>query len=69
MIAQPQYPERMTLEEYLEWEATQECRHEYIDGEIIAMTGGSLPHNDITLNFYRTLYSQSLSARLSGECI
>jgi len=57
MIAQPQYPERMTPEEYLEWEATQECRHEYIDGEIIAMTGGSLPHNDITLNFYRTLYS------------
>jgi len=48
MIAQPQYPERMTPEEYLEWEATQECRHEYIDGEIIAMTGGSLPHNDIT---------------------
>lgn len=52
MIAQPQYPERMTPEEYLEWEATQELRHEYIDGEIIAMTGGSLPHNDITLNFY-----------------
>jgi len=55
MIAQPQYPERMTPEEYLEWEATQECRHEYIDGEIIAMTGGSLPHNDITLNFYTAL--------------
>jgi Uma2 family endonuclease len=57
MIAQPQYPQKMNVEEYLEWEATQELRHEYIDGEIIAMTGGSLPHNDITLNFYRTLYS------------
>jgi Uma2 family endonuclease len=55
MIAQPQYPEIMTIEEYLEWEATQELRHEYIDGEIIAMTGGSLPHNDITLNFYTAL--------------
>jgi Uma2 family endonuclease len=55
MIAQPQYPERMTVEEYLEWEATQELRHEYIDGEIIAMTGGSLLHNDITLNFYTAL--------------
>ena len=55
MIAQTQYPERMTPEEYLEWEATQECRHEYINGEIIAMTGGSLPHNDITLNFYTAL--------------
>lgn len=55
MISQPQYPERMTTEEYLGWEATQELRHEYIDGEIIAMTGGSLAHNDITLNFYTAL--------------
>ena len=55
MIAQPQYPERMTPEEYLEWEATQECRHEYIDGEIIAMTGGSLPHNDTVSYTHLTL--------------
>ena len=48
MISQPQYPERMTTEEYLGWEATQELRHEYIDGEIVAMTGGGLAHNDIT---------------------
>ena len=46
----------MTPEEYLEWEAQQELRHEYVDGEILAMTGGSLPHNDIALNFYRSLY-------------
>ena len=56
MIAQPQYPQKMTAEEYLEWEAKQELRHEYIDGEICAMTGGSIPHNDIALNFYRALY-------------
>ena len=56
MIANPQYPQRMTPEEYLEWEAHQEFRNEYIDGEIIAMTGGSLPHNDAALNFYRALY-------------
>lgn len=55
MIAQPQYPSKMTAEEYLEWEAKQEFRHEYVDGEIIAMTGGSLPHNDIALNFYTAL--------------
>jgi Uma2 family endonuclease len=46
----------MTGEEYLEWEANQEIRHEYIDGEIYAMTGGSVPHNDIALNLYRALY-------------
>ncbi|WP_339384203.1 hypothetical protein [Microcoleus sp. LEGE 07076] len=37
----------MTAEEYLEWQAKQELRHEYIDGEILAMTGGSLPHIDL----------------------
>ena len=56
MIAQPQNYQKMTPEEYLEWEANQEFRHEYIDGEILAMTGGFLPHNDIALNFYRALY-------------
>ncbi|HBB33097.1 MAG TPA: hypothetical protein DDZ80_07265 [Cyanobacteria bacterium UBA8803] len=56
MMANPQSPQKMTAEEYLEWEAKQEFRHEYIDGEILAMTGGSLPHNDIALNFYSALY-------------
>jgi Uma2 family endonuclease len=46
----------MTAAEYLEWEAKQELRHEYIDGEIVAMTGGTIPHNDIALTFYRALY-------------
>jgi Uma2 family endonuclease len=55
MIAQPQYPQKMTPEEYLEWEETQEFRHEYIDGEIYAMTGSSIPHNDIALNLYTAL--------------
>ncbi|MGL4375071.1 MAG: Uma2 family endonuclease [Microcoleaceae cyanobacterium] len=57
MIAEPQYPQKMTAEEYLEWESKQELRHEYIDGEILAMTGGTIPHNDIALNLYRALYS------------
>ncbi|MGB5961447.1 MAG: Uma2 family endonuclease [Coleofasciculaceae cyanobacterium] len=55
MIANYQNFKKMTAEEYLEWEATQEHRHEYIDGEILAMTGGSLAHNDIALNFYTAL--------------
>lgn len=45
----------MTAEEYLAWEAQQEFRHEYVDGEILAMTGGTLPHNDIALNLYTAL--------------
>jgi len=56
MIAEAQYPQKMTPEEYLVWEDQQEFRHEYIDGEILAMTGGTLPHNDIALNFYSSLH-------------
>ncbi|MEA5419546.1 Uma2 family endonuclease [Spirulina sp. CCNP1310] len=55
MIAQPQYPQKMTPAEYLAWEAQQEERHEYVDGEILAMTGGSIPHTKIYLNFYTAL--------------
>ncbi|NEP51957.1 MAG: Uma2 family endonuclease, partial [Moorea sp. SIO3C2] len=49
MIANPQLY-RMTPEQYLEWEPTQEIRYEYSDGEVFAMTGGSKPHNRIALN-------------------
>ncbi len=56
MIANPQNFQKMTAVQYLEWEAKQELRYEYIDGEILAMTGGTIPHNKISLNFYRTLY-------------
>lgn len=55
MIAIPQAPQKMTVEEYLEWEAQQEIRHEYVNGEVFAMTGGSIPHNDLALNFYTAL--------------
>ena len=61
MLAISQEPSRMSIKEYLEWEPQQDLRHEYIDGEVFAMTGGTLAHNDITLNFYRTLYPQARS--------
>ena len=56
MIAIPQQPQKMTVEEYLEWEIQQDVRYEYVNGEVFAMTGGTIPHNDIALNFYRALY-------------
>lgn len=49
-------PQKMSIETYLDWEACQEVRHEYINGEIFAMTGGTVPHNDIALNLYRAIY-------------
>ncbi|MEH2411232.1 Uma2 family endonuclease [Nostoc sp.] len=56
MIAIPQQPPKMTVEEYLEWESQQDVRYEYANGEVFAMTGGTISHNDIALNLYRALY-------------
>ncbi len=55
MIVISKIPQKMTVEEYLEWEAQQEIRHEYVNGEVFAMTGSTIPHNDIALNFYTAL--------------
>ncbi|MGC9503309.1 Uma2 family endonuclease [Baaleninema sp.] len=41
---------RYTPEEYLEREANAEERHEYIDGDITVMAGGTPNHNRILLN-------------------
>ncbi|MEB3175899.1 MAG: Uma2 family endonuclease, partial [Cyanobacteriota bacterium] len=57
MIAQVQ-PLSMTAPEYLAWEAEQPYRHEYIEGQVYAMAGGTLPHNYITLNVYSLLRSR-----------
>ncbi|MEQ8464290.1 Uma2 family endonuclease [Coleofasciculus sp. E1-EBD-02] len=56
MIATPQQSPKMSFEDYLEWESQQEIRYEYVKGEVFAMTGGTIPHNDIALNLYRALY-------------
>jgi Uma2 family endonuclease len=39
-------------EEYLALEEVAESKSEYIDGEIVPMTGGTPNHNDIAGNFY-----------------
>jgi Uma2 family endonuclease len=56
MLAISQTPSKMTIEQYLEWELQQDLRYEYVNGEVFAMTGGTIPHNDIALNLYRTVY-------------
>jgi len=44
-----------TPEEYLELEENTEERHEYRDGEIVLMTGGTTNHNEIAGNLYAHL--------------
>jgi Uma2 family endonuclease len=56
MIAQPQPNfQLMTPQQYLEWEEQQPIKYEYINGEVFAMTGGTLPHNSIALNLASAL--------------
>ncbi len=63
MIAQPQQlspqDDRLILspDEYLIWESKQDTKYEYENGKIIAMTGGTVLHSQIPLNFAALLLS------------
>lgn len=50
-------PERqyLTPQDYLDWEEKQLIKYEYIDGEVFAMTGGTIPHNDLAVNLTTAL--------------
>ncbi|MBI4754469.1 MAG: Uma2 family endonuclease [Betaproteobacteria bacterium] len=45
----------MTEAEYLRLEQDGQVRHEYVNGEVFAMTGATLRHNTIALNIAATL--------------
>ncbi|MDJ0675966.1 MAG: Uma2 family endonuclease [Calothrix sp. MO_167.B42] len=55
MLMQAESKKIYTPEEYLEYEVTSPERHEYINGEVVPMTGGTPNHNQIALNFSGTL--------------
>jgi len=48
---QIQQQKNYTPTEYLNLETNSQQRHEYINGEIIPITGGTPNHNQIALNF------------------
>lgn len=52
----------MAPQEYLEWESTQDVKYAYVNGEVFAMTGGTIPHNQIALNL-----ASALKAHLRGK--
>jgi len=57
-------PSYTTPEEYLRLERASPNKHEYLDGEVVAMAGASKDHNRITFDLAR-----HLAARLdSGRC-
>jgi Uma2 family endonuclease len=46
---------RWTWDAYLAWEANQETRHEFVDGAVRAMTGGTEAHDVIAGNLRMAL--------------
>jgi len=63
MQATLRLPHRACYADYLATEQTSESRHEFIDGVIVAMAGGSDEHNRITGRLARLLGS-----RETGNC-
>jgi Uma2 family endonuclease len=55
---------KLTVEEYLELEKTSEIRHEYVDGELLAMAGKKRRHNRLGLRLVRLLNDVAES----GDC-
>lgn len=45
----------MTLPEFLDWEERQDGRYEFLHGDVVAMVGGTVAHNQIAGNLYTAL--------------
>ncbi len=56
---------------YLELEKSSELRHEYVDGELLAMAGEKLQHNDIVANIIEALrpIARAKKCRIQFETI
>ncbi len=64
MIAVRDNLPKFTPEEYFAWEEQQEVKHEYFDGEVFAMSGGTTDHSKIATNI-TTLIDNHLG---DGDC-
>jgi Uma2 family endonuclease len=58
MASAPVQKSYLTAEEYLALERQAEAKSEYIDGEMVAMTGGTARHSLVTLNMGGELRQQ-----------
>jgi Uma2 family endonuclease len=62
MIAHP-LPPTLSVEEYLELEENSTVKHEYLDGHVYAMAGGTVDHGTIAVNVLATLRPQLRGGR------
>ena len=65
MIAAKENTPHLTPEEYFAWEEQQLEKHEYINGQVYAMSGGSVNHSRIAIRF-TTMFDTHLDA---SSCI
>ncbi|NUN66018.1 Uma2 family endonuclease [Pseudanabaena biceps] len=65
MIAARENFPQLTPQEYFAWEEKQIYKHEYIEGQVYAMSGGSVNHARIAIRFI-TMFDAHLGA---GNCI
>ena len=47
----------LTPQEYLDWEEQQSLKYEYLNGRVVAMTGGTVNHGAIAANIFYQLKS------------
>jgi Uma2 family endonuclease len=59
MVALPK--ERLTVEEYIEFDKNSEERWEYFDGVVVSMSGGTLAHNQISANLLFGMRNNALA--------
>lgn len=64
MSAVPNASGKMTESEYLAFERDSEFKHEFLNGELVAMSGASAEHNTISGNTFALLWQQ----RRGGPC-
>ena len=65
MIAVKENFPQLTPEEYFAWEEKQLNKHEYLEGQVYAMNGGSINHGRIAIRF-ASMFDSHLG---SGSCI
>ncbi|MDB9447166.1 Uma2 family endonuclease [Anabaena sp. CS-542/02] len=65
MIAAKENTPHLTPEEYFAWEEKQLEKHEYINGQVYAVSGGSVNHSRIAIRF-TTIFDTHLDA---SSCI
>lgn len=60
-LLQPQTP--YSADDFLAWDATQTERHEFVDGEVLAMAGGEDRHASVSGNLFTSLHSHLKGSR------